>query len=616
MRDRPSSPSAEIRIYAGATIAHVGRLACAIEVGRESDIDAGRLYVLQAQPQADFSRIAIAPKDFSDMSRRLMLMTPIGKDRLRLKNLSGTNTVFVELGEPLGPGQERECELPVALTVFDRRIECSPAPEGGLLLNSLEQPIEPPGSMSDELTHNRPRFDPDSTASVQIVEWLGAVARVLQSAVGSVDFYERAAHEMVQLVGLDSGCVLNRTPDDKWEVAAYHDQDVSLNKNSWRPMSQLLDELVKSRRTFWVAPDQSGAVTASMAGVSVAVASPLLGADGAVVGALYGERRLRGDLLYPPEITPLDAILVETMARGVSAGRARVEHERMAVESRLRFEQFFTPELSRHLTASPDLLVCKDTEVTMLFCDIRLFSSIGERMGPAQTMEWLSDVMGTMADRAAKYEGVLVDFIGDELMLMWGAPSDQPDHPSLACRAALDMARAVRDLDDKWRAKIGERTELGFGINTGVARVGNVGFERKFRYAPLGNAVNLASRVQGATKYLGAEVVVTEDTFARMKVDCLTRRLCAVRVVNIGKAVQLYQLCMDGTDQTRKLCQQYEEALKKFEASEFTNAAHIISDVLREHPTDRPSLLLLSRAVDQLVHGSEAFDGVFELPGK
>jgi adenylate cyclase len=357
-------------------------------------------------------------------------------------------------------------------------------------------------------------------------------------------------------------------------------------------------------------------VTASMQGVSVAVASPLMDPDGDVVGALYGERRLRGDLLYPPEITPLDAILVETMARGVSAGRARVEHERMAVESRMRFEQFFTPELSRHLTTDPDLLVCKDTEVTLLFCDIRLFSSIGERMGPAQTMEWLSDVMGTMAERASKYQGVLVDFIGDELMLMWGAPSDQPEHATLACRAALDMARAVRDLDDKWRSKIGERTELGFGINTGVARVGNVGFERKFRYAPLGNTVNLASRVQGATKYLGAEVVVTEATHAKFKMDCLTRRLCAVRVVNIGKPVELYQLCTDDSREMRILCEQYEEALRKFEESDFANTAHILSEVLRVHPQDRPSLLLLSRAVDQMVHGHESFDGVFELPGK
>jgi adenylate cyclase len=146
--------------------------------------------------------------------------------------------------------------------------------------------------------------------------------------------------------------------------------------------------------------------------------------------------------------------------------------------------------------------------------------------------------------------------------------------------------------------------------------VGNVGFERKFRYAPFGNTVNSASRVQGATKHLGVDVIVTENTFKQLRCDVVSRRLCSARVVNIETPIMLYELCASETPEIKELCKQYEDALYSFEANKLPRSIILLSAILQAHPTDGPTLLLLSRAVDFLLHPDRPFDPVFELPGK
>jgi len=103
--------------------------------------------------------------------------------------------------------------------------------------------------------------------------------------------------------------------------------------------------------------------------------------------------------------------------------------------ARVQFEQFFTPSLASELAARPDLLKGRSLEVTLLFCDIRGFSRISERLGPGGTVEWISNVMEVLSDCVLAHQGVLVDYIGDELIAMWGAPKEEPQHAQLACRA-------------------------------------------------------------------------------------------------------------------------------------------------------------------------------------
>src|SRR5207244_12765308 len=143
------------------------------------------------------------------------------------------------------------------------------------------------------------------------------------------------------------------------------------------------------------------------------------------------------------------------------------------------------------LADNPDLRTGRDAEVTMLSCDIRGFSRICNNLGPARALDWVNDALGTLSDCVLAEQGVLVDYVGDELLAMWGAPASQPDHAVRACRSALGMLASVQVLNDRWLTTVKEPMGLSIGINSGTARVGNVGSERKFKYGALGTTVNL-----------------------------------------------------------------------------------------------------------------------------
>ena len=345
------------------------------------------------------------------------------------------------------------------------------------------------------------------------------------------------------------------------------------------------------------------------------VAAPLLAPDGRVLGALYGERLWEG--MKPPQpVGKLEAFFVDLLACGVAAGLARQEKEREAVAAQVRFEQFFTPDLARHLAREPNLLEGREAEVTLLFCDLRGFSRLSERVGPASTVHWVGAVMDELSRLALAEGGVLVDYHGDELLAMWGAPDRQPDHAQRAVRAARAFVAALPVLNARWQEMLGEPMDLGIGVNTGQARVGNTGSQYKFKYGPLGNAVNLASRVQGLTKYLKCRLLLTAVTRDRLGDGFIFRRVCRVRVVNIAEPVDLYEVDVAGDRQREAFFRQSEAALVALEAREFGRAAETAGALLAQHPGDGPLRLTLARAAQTLLNEDAPFDPVWVPPGK
>jgi adenylate cyclase len=341
-----------------------------------------------------------------------------------------------------------------------------------------------------------------------------------------------------------------------------------------------------------------------------------LARSGEVIAVLYGERRLQSPSMAARPVSRLDAMLIEVLAVGLSVGLARLEQQNAALALRTQLEQFFTPELARQLVSRPELLTGQDVEITVLFCDIRGFSRISRNLGTAFTLEWINDVLSTLSDCVLKHQGVLVDYIGDELIAMWGAPEAQPDHAEQACRAALEMSGSMAALNERWQATLGEPMELGIGVNTGLARVGNIGSRRKFKYGPLGDTVNVASRVQGASKYFKSRLLITRATRQRLGPNFPSRRLGAARVVNIAEPIELFELFTPDQSDACELCSAYEEALAAFEAREFRKASGILGHHVYAHNDDGPSIALLARAIAYLVDEPETFDPAFRLKGK
>jgi adenylate cyclase len=251
-----------------------------------------------------------------------------------------------------------------------------------------------------------------------------------------------------------------------------------------------------------------------------------------------------------------------------------------------------------------------------MFADIRGFSRISAKLQSAAALvEWLSDVMSVLSDCVVAEEGVLVDYIGDELMAMWGAPARQEDHAIRACRAAQLMMAEVRRMSAEWHAKLGETFDVGIGINSGPAYVGNTGSRRKFKYGPLGTTVNMASRVQGTTKYLGSPILITAETLRGAGENLTTRRLRKVQVVNINTPVELYELAMNPDEKWQTLRRQYELALDSFEKGNLAQSVGILGTLLETYPDDVASRMLLRHASDAFATG-KAPEAVWEMPMK
>jgi adenylate cyclase len=601
----------QIRVYDRQQLVHAGECALPVELGRQGEGEPGPFNQRQ---EAGRCRVVIARSDEDAISRRHALLEPLAEGRVRLTNLSATMPIRLADGGEVRPGACAEAPSPVLLTLGKKAVRLQKAEPAPLQLLGLPDATRPPGYVPPSSALATLPL-PAAVDREALLRWLHTTMGVLQSAAGSPDFFARGARAIVDIVGLDSGMVL-LWDKGEWRTEVLAQGAQAAGQPHVPPSRHVLTKVAHEKRTLWQVPRPAAQDASSLAGVRAVVAAPILDRDGGVIGALYGDRRQDGAVGTAAPLTNLEAMLVELIAGGVAAGLARVEQERAAVAATIRLEQSFTPKVARHLAANPDLLKGRDSEVTVLFADIRSFSRLSQRLEPAVTVEWVRDVMGALSECVLAHEGVLVDYIGDELMAMWGAPDEQPEHARLACRAALAMLEQLPGLNGRWQPVLGEPMGLGIGIDTGTARVGDIGSRYKLKYGPLGNTPNFASRVQGATKFLKTSLLITGATQARLGPGFETRRLGRVRLVNIGEPLALYELAAPGRPRWTAFRGEYEAALAEFERGNFRAAAGLLGPLVARHPDDGPSLVLMSRAVSAVMEGDAEADPVWDLPGK
>ncbi len=303
---------------------------------------------------------------------------------------------------------------------------------------------------------------------------------------------------------------------------------------------------------------------------------------------------------------PINTVLLDARVGSCLRRRQAEKH---------RLQQYFSRELTRELACnSEDLLRTRDADVSILFCDIRRFSAISERVGAATTIEWIGSTLGALSRVVFEQQGVLIDYIGDGLMAMWGAPKPLDNHADLAVRAGHSMLRALEQINGEWAPRLQESIKLGIGINSGSAHVGVIGSSPKFKYGPLGSTVNLASRVEGTTKSLQSSLIVTQHTKKQLrdKSGYSIRRLCRARVVNIRRPVSLYEVhAFD--EQLTPVFRTYQTALRLYERRQFRDAARLLGRLLAtyEDLADVPSQLLMSRVLSAMAD-ERSFDPVWE----
>ena len=194
------------------------------------------------------------------------------------------------------------------------------------------------------------------------------------------------------------------------------------------------------------------------------------------------------------------------------AFNAMVEGLRQREVIRNAFGRYVSPEVAQAVLASPDGLRLggRKREVTVLMSDLRGYTRFAEHGDPAGVMEVLNDYLGRMADIVIAHGGTVNEFIGDAVFAVFGAPIEHPDHAERAAATALAMLRAMDELNEANVARGRPRFEMGVGINTGEAVVGNIGSEQRTKYSVVGAAVNLAARVESCT--VGGQVLISEST--------------------------------------------------------------------------------------------------------
>jgi adenylate cyclase len=257
------------------------------------------------------------------------------------------------------------------------------------------------------------------------------------------------------------------------------------------------------------------------------------------------------------------------------------------VESRARrglvrlFGTYVPPQLVNEMLQHPDRysMRAESKQMTVMFCDMRDFTRLSEQMAPAELQAFLNTVFSRLTNVISTHRGTVDKYMGDCVMAFWGAPIETPDHAALAVRAALDMADAVRDINRVHRAGGRPEISVGIGLNSGVMSVGDMGSTARRSYTVVGDAVNLASRLEGLSGHYGVEIVASGAT-RELAPGCIWQELDSVLVKGKAQAVAVFTpLAGDAAPAAQQL-ERWAEVLAAYRRQDWAMGRNLLAPLL------------------------------------
>jgi adenylate cyclase len=284
------------------------------------------------------------------------------------------------------------------------------------------------------------------------------------------------------------------------------------------------------------------------------------------------------------------------------------------------FQQYLSPEVIRRLLDRPQLVQPRKTEITVMFSDVRNFTAISETLDAQELAVLLNRYLYDMTRIIFDTKGTLDKYIGDAVMAFWGAPFEEEDHAVRACHTALAMMQRVAELREEWRTAGRPLFDIGIGLNTGTASVGNMGSQLRYGYTAMGDAVNLSSRLEGLNKEYRTHIIVGPATFeAARDAGFLFRELDLIRVKGKLQPVTIYELVAlrdSGVVHEERL-NAFARARTSYLHREWLEAQTMFQDVLDQWPDDGPARTYWKRCQDYLFEApNENWDGVFVMTYK
>jgi adenylate cyclase len=298
--------------------------------------------------------------------------------------------------------------------------------------------------------------------------------------------------------------------------------------------------------------------------------------------------------------------------------------EDITTEKRVKttMARYMSVEVAEQLLAGgEDQLGGKDQEIVILFSDIRSFTTLSEKLGARGTVNMLNEYFAEMVDVIFKHKGILDKYIGDAMMALFGAPFTADDDADRAVITAEEMMAELEQLNQKREDKGLQPIHIGVGLAMGKVVVGNIGSPKRMEYTVIGDSVNLASRLEGANKFYGTSILISESLATRLKRPTLLREVDKLRVKGKNEPVTIFEVAghLKGTERSvyESMLSLYQSGMDAYRVQHWDDAEKAFKAVLQLRPTDGPSALYLER-IGQLRYAppQENWDGVWTMTEK
>jgi len=293
--------------------------------------------------------------------------------------------------------------------------------------------------------------------------------------------------------------------------------------------------------------------------------------------------------------------------------------DRQKKQIKSAFSKYLDPGVVDQVTEDPQRLALGGEKcvLSVLFSDIRGFTSISESLSPDALVKLLNDYLTEMTEIVMGNRGLLDKYIGDAVMAVYGAPLHYPEHAGEACRSALLMMEKLREINEAGRQQGAPPLAIGVGINTGEVVAGNMGSHQRFDYTVMGDNVNLASRLEGLTKAYGVGVLISASTQAMVSEIFWTRTIDLVRVKGKKEAVEIFELQAEITKpQPLQHMPEYLEMVEAYRQGRFQQALELSEALTSEHPEDKVCFVYLERLRVLAADPPQNWDGVYTFTTK
>lgn len=310
-------------------------------------------------------------------------------------------------------------------------------------------------------------------------------------------------------------------------------------------------------------------------------------------------------------ISPVYAVMATLLVGAVLLPLRFRREQRARRQIKRAFAHYVAPEVVNRIADNGTrALDGESREVSVLFTDVRGFTTISETMEPGRLVRLLNSYFTPMTACVIAREGTLDKFIGDALMAFWNAPLDVPGHQEKAVRAALDMQKTLAELRPRFLQEFGVEVRIGAGIHAGPVQVGNMGSRDLLNYTCIGDTVNLASRLEGLCKRYGAGIVVSSAVTAQCR-DLHFRQLDRIRVKGSTRPLDIFtplEPCAEPDSQAEET---WRRALNAYFLGDFAGGALLFGRLLAVKPMAAAAQLFLDRCAQLQAHTPVAWEGVW-----